>query len=434
MSVGGKLHIGMSLAPTWLSGEGWRRPDSDVEGIFSADYYVDIARRAEAAHVDFVFRPDTLFLPTAALENGPGFSSLDPTVLLATIARETSHVGLLSTVSTTFLPPYMAARQLQSLHWLSGGRAGWNIVTALDGHENFGLGEMPSAEERYQRAAEFTDVVMKLWASYPQDALKMDRGSGRFADAARVRPIEHQGPHFSVRGPLNLPAQGPTRMPLIQAGASTAGRNFAASVADAVFASTPDRQAAVDLRADLRMRAAAHGRSPDAINLMPGLSLYLAGSKAEAMELFKETHARADRARSLATIREMTGLDLSDWPQDRKVTVGDLPLPPETPRSRTHAQLLQRLIAREALTVGELLWRPEVMGSAHWQVIGTVEDAFEAVRDWTAAGAVDGFVAVPGGSVSSMRLVLERLLPKLADAGLFRKVYAGRTFAGHLAE
>ncbi|MCA1865265.1 NtaA/DmoA family FMN-dependent monooxygenase [Agrobacterium genomosp. 3] len=433
MSVAAKLHVGMSLAPTWLSGEAWRRADSDIGGVFSSDYFVDLAQRAEAAYVDFVFRPDTLFLRTEGLETGGGFASMDPTMLLAAIARETSRVGLLSTVSTTFLPPYVVARQIQSLNWLSNGRAGWNIVTALEGHENFGLKQMPSPQGRYERAAEFTQVVRQLWASFPNEALKLDRESGRFADSSLVRPVAHEGPHFSVKGPLNLPAHA-SRIPLVQAGASPEGRDFASSVADAVFASTPDMQAAIELRADLRRRAEGHGRRADEVKLMPGLSLYLASSRKEALELFAETHARANRARAFASIRDMTGLDLSEWPLTRIVTASDLPLPPETPRSRTHANLLRRLIERETLSVADLLQRPEVMGSGHWQIIGTVEDAFETIREWAQASAIDGFVAVPGGSVASMRLVLEQLLPRLGDAGLFRTGYSGHTFADHLAE
>ncbi|MCA2376021.1 NtaA/DmoA family FMN-dependent monooxygenase [Agrobacterium genomosp. 3 str. RTP8] len=433
MSVAAKLHVGMSLAPTWLSGEAWRRADSDISGVFSSDYFVDLAQRAEAAYVDFVFRPDMLFLRTEGLETGGGFASMDPTMLLAAIARETSRVGLLSTVSTTFLPPYVVARQIQSLNWLSNGRAGWNIVTALEGHENFGLKQMPSPQERYERAAEFTQVVRQLWASFPNEALKLDRESGRFADSSLVRPVAHEGLHFSVKGPLNLPAHA-SRIPLVQAGASPEGRDFASSVADAVFASTPDMQAAIELRADLRRRAEGHGRRADEVKLMPGLSIYLASSRKEALELFAETHARANRARAFASIRDMTGLDLSEWPLTRIVTASDLPLPPETPRSRTHANLLRRLIERETLSVADLLQRPEVMGSGHWQIIGTVEDAFETIREWAQASAIDGFVAVPGGSVASMRLVLEQLLPRLGDAGLFRTGYSGHTFADHLAE
>jgi FMN-dependent oxidoreductase (nitrilotriacetate monooxygenase family) len=434
MTKRNKLHIGMSLAPTWLSGDAWRRPDSDIEGIFGADFYVDIAKRSEAVKLDFVFRPDSLFLNAAVLEDGPGFSALDPTILLAAIARETSRIGLLSTVSTTFYPPYVVARQIQSLNWISNGRAGWNIVTALDGNENFGLPAMPSPQERYDRAAEFTEVVRRLWDSFPNEALRIDRANGRYADPSLIRPIDHEDAHFSVKGPLNLPACGRTRIPLIQAGASPAGRNFAASIADAIFASTPDRDAATELRKDLRERAVGHGRKAEDIRVLPGLSLYLAESREEARDLFAETHARVDRARKIASIRDMTGLDLTEWEDDRPVTGADLPEPPQKVRSRTHSGLLRRLILREAPRLSDLLTRPEVIGSAHWQLIGTVDDAVAEIRDWAAAGAMDGFIAVPGGSVDCMRLVLEALVPALAEEGLFRKEYAGTTFLDHLTE
>ncbi len=305
MSTPKRLHIGMSLAPTWLSGDAWRRPDSNIEGIFGSDFAVDIARRSEAAHLDFVFRPDVSSLPLDVLETGSGFASLDPTVLLAAVARETSRIGLVSTVSTTFYPPYVVARQLQSLHWISNGRAGWNIVTALQGHENFGLDAMPDAEQRYARAAEFTRLVHDLWDSFPREALLVDRESGRYADVSRVRPVDHDGEFLKVKGPLNLPAFGEAGIPLVQAGASESGRDFAASVADLVFAPTPDKEAALELRRDLSRRAERHGRSPRDVRLLPGFSLYLAESREEAREIFMQTHARLDRARKFATIRQM---------------------------------------------------------------------------------------------------------------------------------
>ncbi|SMX51068.1 NtaA/DmoA family FMN-dependent monooxygenase [Actibacterium lipolyticum] len=430
----GKLRIGMSLSPTWLSGEAWRRPDSGVNNLFSPEFYVDIAQRAEAAKLDFVFRPDTLFLNPAALETGPGFASLDPTLLLAAIAKETSHIGLLSTVSTTFLPPYVVARQLMSLHWLSGGRAGWNIVTALDGNRNFGQQHMPPADQRYARAAEFTEVVRALWDSFPNDALRIDRAAGRFADPAQVQPINHQGAHFTVEGPLNLPSYKDARVPLVQAGASGPGRDFAASVSDAIFASTPDMQAAIDLRKDLRDRAAGIGRSAGDIRLLPGLSLYLAPTRKEARELFLDTHARNTRAQRIANVLAMTGLDLTEWPGDRPITAKDLPPAPENPRSRTHSNLLRRMIERDAPTPDALLERPEVIGSAHWQVIGTVGDAVDAIRQWAEAGAIDGFVCVPGGSVTSMHLSLDEVIPALSDLGLFRRDYTATTLLGLLTE
>lgn len=434
MTAATKLHIGMSLAPTWLTGDAWRRDDSEVEGLFSSGYFADIAQRSERAKLDFVFRPDTLFMQADLLKNSPGFASLDPTILLAAIADKTSHIGLLSTVSTTFYPPYVIARQIQSLNALSKGRAGWNIVTALAGNENFGLSQMPSSEERYARAQEATEVVCRLWESFPEEAMRLDRASGIYSDPEKIRQLDHVGDYFSVKGPLNVPAPCKDRIPLVQAGASDVGRDFAGAVADAVFAATPDMAAALEIRTDLRKRAQAAGRSVDAIKVLPGLSLFLASSRAEATDLYWETHARVDRSKKFAGIKEAIGLDLTDWPHDKPVTLEDLPPQDPMVNSRTVAALLRRLIARDSPTPDEIMKAPEVIGAAHWQVIGTVGDAIDDIRRWQQAGAVDGFIAVPGGSVEAVRLTLEELVPELGDAGLFRKEYRGETFLSHLTE
>lgn len=428
------LKIGLSLAPTWMNGEAWRRPDSRAEDRHTLDYYVELSRRAEDAKLDFVFRPDTLFLNTGMLARGNGGDGMDATILMAAVAHATQKIGLLTTVSTTFFPPYVVARQIQSLNLLSGGRAGWNIVTALEGNDNFGLDTMPSSEERYERASEFTQVVRDLWGSFPGVARLVDKETGRYADPSKILPIDHAGKYFKVKGPLTVPSLPEDRIPLIQAGASAIGRDFAASVADAIFAATPDMEAAIALRQDLRSRALEHGRAADEIRVLPGLSLYLAPTRAEAEELFAETHAGTDRERKFASIREMTGLDLNGWPDDKPITPEDMPEPPEKVRSRTHSDLLRRMILRDQPTPEELLRRPEVIGSAHWQVIGTVEDALVQIRDWFGAGAIDGFIAVPGGSVGSLSLTLEQLVPALAEEGLFRRDYQGNSFLAHLQE
>ncbi len=293
---------------------------------------------------------------------------------------------------------------------------------------------MPDADERYARAAEFTELVHQLWGSFPFEALTIDRANGCYADTTQVRPVNHEGTYLKVKGPLNLPAFPGTRIPLIQAGASESGRDFAASVADLVFAPTPDKEAALELRRDLGRRAERHGRSAQAIRLLPGLSLYLADTREQARAVFMQTHGRMNRARKLASIKEMTGLDLADWPLDRPVTRADLPVVAPDASSRTHSSLLRRLIERESLSIDQLLLRPEVISAAHWQVVGTVDDAFEQIADWAASGAIDGFIAAPGGSVESLNLFLDQLMPRLVQAGLFRKGYSGSTFAHHLDE
>ncbi len=231
------------------------------------------------------------------------------------------------------------------------------------------------------------------------------------------RPDNHEGTYLKVKGPLNLPAFPGTRIPLIQAGASESGRDFAASVADLVFAPTPDKEAALELRRDLGRRAERHGRSAQAIRLLPGLSMYLADTREQARAVFMQTHGRMNRARKLASIKEMTGLDLADWPLDRPVTRADLPVVAPDASSRTHSSLLRRLIERESLSIDQLLLRPEVISAAHWQVVGTVDDAFEQIADWAASGAID-----------------DQLMPRLVQAGLFREGYSGSTFAHHLDE
>lgn len=429
-----QLHVGLSLSPTWLSGDAWRRPDSRVEDILGSDLYVDLARRAERAKLDFVFKPDSLFLDPGSLAAGPGFTSLDPVVLLATLARETSRIGLVSTASTTFLPPYVVARQLQSLDWVSGGRAGWNVVTSLDGQRNFGLTDMPSSQERYARAAEFTDVVRGLWASYPHDAVRVDRDAGVYADAAPVQPIDRGGEFLSVAGPLTLPAHPSGEIPLFQAGASPEGRDFAASVADAVFAATPDAEAGIELRADLRRRARAHGRDPETLTVLPGLSMFLAETAAQARDLHRETHARMGRERRFAFVEGALGLDLRSLDPGDRVPVDELGDPNRPVRSRTHADLLRRVVLRDRPTVAELLDRPEVVASAHWVVVGTADDAVEQIVDRAERNALDGFIALPGGSWDSLGIFFDSVMPRLVDRGLFRKEYAGTTLREHLAE
>lgn len=427
-----RLCIGMSVAPTWLSGEGWRQAGSGIEGLYSSDLALQVARRAEAAHLDFVFRPDAMFLPMPVMAQSFGFSSLDPTLLLAAIARETRRIGLVTTISTTFGHPYHAARQLMSLHWLSHGRAGWNVVTALQGNENFGLPEMPSSESRYARAAEFTEVVRRLWSSFPSEALLVDRAAGHYADTELILPIDHQGAQFQVKGPINLPQYPGPDIPLMQAGGSARGVDFAGQVADMVFGMTPDLPTALETRRQLSARAQAHGRHPRDVRLLPALSLYLGETRAEAQALFLATHARVDRAQRLRLVQDFLGLDLAGWPQDRRIALADLPADHRSSRCATQREALRRVIQDEGPTAEALLARPELLASVHWQVIGTVEDAVAEIAAWFRAGAIDGFIAVPGGSPRSLDLLLDALIPRLVQEGLFRAAYSADTLRGHL--
>lgn len=425
-----ELHIGLSLSPVWLRGKAWRLPHSGVEEMFSPAQTIAIARQAEAAHLDFLFRADTLYLDPHVLGDMPGFSALDPLVQLSLVAGVTDKIGLVTTASTTFHAPYTIARQLSSLHWLSNGRAGWNIVTALDGHQNFGLNTMPSSDWRYQRATEFVDLVQKLWESYPSKALQHDRSSGRFADKELVDTVDHRGEHFQLKGTTTVPGHAAGTPPLFQAGASETGRDFAARVADGIFAAAPTIETAIELRQDLRNRATQFGRGPDAVRVMPGLSFILAKTRAEARDLYADISPAIDLEKRFAFIEANLGIDLRNEPLDAPVSALR-PIVPHGVRSRTHADLLLRLVQSEGLSVGELLRRPETTGTAHWQIVGTADDAVETICAWQDAGALDGVIALPG-TYGSITVFLSDVVPALAERGRFRREYASSSLAGHL--
>lgn len=190
MTSNQELYIGLFLNATWNKGDGWRHPDSGVEQIGTIDYYIHWAKIAEKFKLDFLFRADYLYISPQMLSDSSNFGSPDPTLFFAAIARETNRIGLVTTISTTFNPPYVVARQLQSLHWLSNGRAGWNIVTSIEGADNFGNSPMPSPEERYAKAMELTDIVCKLWESFPNEAIVIDRKSGLFSDKDKVTAMQ----------------------------------------------------------------------------------------------------------------------------------------------------------------------------------------------------------------------------------------------------
>lgn len=423
MNDGRQLHIGLSLTATWLKG---RRPDPAETAAMGGNpvaFHLGLAQAAEKANLDFVFKPDTLAMSPAMAGNGPGAAGVDPTLLLAALARETDRIGLVTTASTTFNPPFVVARQIQSLHWISNGRAGWNVVTSIEGAENFGDAPMPPPDIRYRKAAEFVDVVRRLWESYPHAA----REGG-----ARAAAIDHSGEFFSVRGPLNVPGHEAGPPPLFQAGASDIGRDFAAAVGDATFAATPDIGAGLELRADLRQRAERHGRGADAVRVLPGLYFFLAATREEAQAMHRRAHAHLTPERRHESVKSILGLDTAGLALDERVTPALLPPADRPVRSRTHADLLRRFVEARHPTVAELLERPEVVGSAHWVCVGTVEDVLGDIVDWFEAGAMDGFIALPGGSLDSLRLFLDELVPALAGRGVFRRAYEGATLREHL--
>lgn len=399
-------------------------------GSLLIDEQIAFAKRAEAAKIDFVFRADYLGAKPELIAKSKGEVNIDPLFLMGAVARATTHIGLVTTVSTSFNPPYIIARQLQSLNWLSNGRIGWNIVTSIDGAENFSSEAMPPSEIRYRKAAECTDVVRKLWQSYPYEVLQADGDIEKIQ--ALVQPINHQGEFFSVAGPFNIPAHPAGEIPFFQAGASEAGRNFAASIANGIFAATPAMEIGVELRSDLRKRAVAQGRDADAIRVMPGLYFFIGDTFEEAEIMYKKAHEYLTTARRLGFLKMTINADLSHLALTDKVTLDMLPAEDAPVRSKTHASLLRRFVAQYEPTLEELLQRPEVIGSAHWVVMGTAQQVGDQIIEAFEAGALDGFIGVPGGPAKSLDLFFDEVLPYLVDKGVFKEAYEGNTLRQHL--
>ncbi|MEQ6356705.1 NtaA/DmoA family FMN-dependent monooxygenase [Lysinibacillus sp. M3] len=413
------LIIGMHLV---VNGEGKKGALIDEQIAF--------AKRAEAAKLDFVFKADYLIAHPELIAKMKGTVGLDPSFLMATVARETKQIGLVTTVSTSFNPPYIIARQLQSLNWISEGRLGWNLVTSIDGASNFSNELMPSSEERYAKASECKDVVQRLWHSNPFEILEANGDLEKIKEL--VKPINHDGEYFHVKGPLNIPMHPAGDIPLFQAGASDIGRQFAAAVSNAIFAATPDIEVGIELRNDLRKRAVELGRSADDMRLLPGLYFFIGDTYEEALEMHRKAHEHLTIERRYIALESVIGMDIRHLALMDCVTANMLPPENQKVRSKTHAHLVRRYIIENEPTVEELLERPEVIGSAHLVAIGAPQDIVNQIVKFYEKGAMDGFIAVPGGPAKSLDLFFSDVIPNLVERGLFRADYEGSTLRSHL--
>ena len=312
MSAGRKLRLGAFLYGLGHHAAAWRHPDVDPQDAFRADFYIDLARKAEAAKFDAVFFADNVGLlggPPEAISFGPPVYFWEPLTLLSAIATHTSRIGLIATVSTSYMAPYHVARKFAALDHLSGGRAGWNLVTSGTDAEaaNFGLAHQLAHDERYDRAAEHIAVVKALWDSWQDDPVIADKASGRFFDPSKVQALDHVGQYFSVRGPLQSgrPIQG--HPVVVQAGSSAAGQELAARTAEVVFTAQQSLESAVAFAQGLKDKAEIQGRTRDSVLVMPGVSIYVAPTRAEAQA---SAICRSGRQRS--GFQDLSGLG-PDW-------------------------------------------------------------------------------------------------------------------------
>jgi FMN-dependent oxidoreductase (nitrilotriacetate monooxygenase family) len=423
------LHLNAFLMSTGHHEASWRLPESDPRANTDIEHYKALARTAERGTFDSLFLADSPALWGGVAQRPSGV--IEPLTLLTVLSTVTEHIGLIATASTSYNSPYNLARRFASLDHVSGGRAGWNIVTTAGGAaaRNFGLDDVPEHAERYARAAEFTDVALKLWDSWDPDVLVGDKELGVWGDDRKVHPARHRGRFYAVEGALNIP-RSPQGAPLIvQAGSSEDGKDFAAHYAEAVFTAQQTLADAKSFYADLKARTAAAGRDPDGIKILPGLVPVIGSTVAEARardaeleELITYEHGRGRLAELLHVPLERLGLD------DR--LPDDLPPPARVNGAQSRYELVVSLARRDRLTVRELIGRLGG-GRGHRTFAGTPEQVADQIEAWFGDGAADGFNIMPPVLPSGLDLFVDEVVPILRRRGLFRDAYVpGQTLRG----
>lgn len=426
-----RLRLGAFMRPVSIHTAAWRYPDAFPDANFNFAHYQRFAETLERGRFDAFFMADhlaVLNMPMAALKRSATVTSFDPLTLLPALAVTTRHLGLIATASTTYNDPYHVARKFASLDHISGGRAGWNVVTSANPDEalNFGRPEHMEHDARYRLAREFYDVVIGLWDSWADDAFIRDVDSGVYFDPDKMHMLDHRGPHLSVRGPLNIarPIQGwPV---IVQAGASEAGRQLAAEIAEVVFSGANDLADAQAYYADVKGRMAACGRSRDHLKILPGAFVVVGDSTDEAHAKKTRLDGLVHSDSGMATLGVLLGHDVSGYDLD-----GPLPDIPESNAARSGRQKLVDMAQRDGLTIRQLA--QYVGGSfSTLEIIGTPVEIADRMEEWLLTDACDGFNVMfpylPGG----LDDFVDRVIPELQRRGLFRREYEGATLRENL--
>src|ERR1700712_1156524 len=416
------LKLGLFLRATGHHLAAWRDSGSQADAGIRLDHYVDLARKAEAAGFDPLFLADSVSVrgidaPTFDRVIAPSLT-FEPLTLLSALAAVTSRTGRVATASTSYSEPFNLARQFASLDQLSGGRVGWNLVTSSDpdAAKNFGgasQGQQAAHADRYGRAREFHQVVDKLWDSWEDDALLLDKEKGVFLDRNKLHITDHQGEHFNVRGPLNVLRSPQGKPVLVQAGASEDGRALAAATAEAIFAAHQSLADAQAFYSDIKSRAAVLGRKPEHIKILPGVTIFTAPTSAQA-------HAKHQRLQDLVHPQVglsllsglLGGVDLSHLPLD-----GPLPQDlPATNASKSRQQLILQLAA-EGLSIRELYLR--LAGArGHWTLVGSPQEVVDQLQAWFEGYGADGFNILPPTYPEGLDDFISLILPELKRRGL----------------
>ena len=424
------LHFSAFIWPNGYHESAWRVVDDDVRGVLGLPYYADIARIAERGLMDAIFLADNIAIAEYRTTYLPQ-TQFDPISVLSALAAVTSHIGLIGTGSTTYSKPWELARRFATLDHLSGGRAGWNIVTTVTplAAAAFGEPSHPDHADRYARAHEFVEIATRAWDSWEDDAVIGDRERGVWADRRKLHAPRFHGQYYDAEGILPFPRSPQGRPVLVQAGQSAAGIGLAARYAELVFSGPPSLEAAVAFRAGLHAQVTAAGRDPAHVLALPALMVTLGGTEAEAQ-------ARARQLEELASPEFRWQNALYTAGLDPDAFDPDVPLPAElwagqpAPSSRAE-QLYAAARARPGASLREVAGQM-TGGAGQMHFIGTPEQLAAHVIAWQDAGAIDGFTIMGSTLPYELAAFADHVVPLLQGRGRFRSEYTGHTLRDHL--
>ena len=426
---GEMMKLGAFFHPTGNHVAAWLHPESQIDAGTNFQHYAEITRTAERGKFDLMFVADAVAVregKLSALSRWPQYMAyFDPLTLLPALAAVTQHIGLVATATTSYNEPYHIARKFASLDHISGGRAGWNVVTSSNVAEayNFGREQHYEHDERYDRAVEFVGVVKGLWDSWDDDAFIRDRTSGRYFDPTKLHTLNHKGAHFSVRGPLNV-ARSPQGHPvLFQAGSSEVGRDAAARFAEGVFTPQHNLADAQAFYGDLKGRMARYGRLPASLKVMPGLNAIVGRTKKDAIEKhrFLQSKIHPDVGLELLS-NQLGGFDLAGYDLDGPLP--EIPVQYGAVSGQTSMRYILRWAREEGLSIREIYQR---FAGARGQrtLIGSPADIADDMEAWFRGYGVDGFLMHPSHLPGGLDDFVELVIPELQERGLFRSEYEG---------
>ncbi len=407
----------------------WLDEDLPADASVDINWYINLARQAEEAKFDLIFIVDSQFITA---DSPPHYlNRFEPMTLLSALAVRTTHLGLVATMTTSYNDPFNVARRLASLDLISGGRAGWNVVTSGDAGAaaNFSRAEHFDYDTRYARGLEFVRVCQGLWDSYEEDAFPRDRSARKFLDPGRQHPLNHHGEHFQVAGPLNI-ERSPQGQPVIfQAGDSEQGRDLGALIAEGIFTFGPSLEAAQAFYRDIKGRAAARGRGSDEIVIMPAASFFIGDTDAEAREIERDLQtADRDFDRALAELGRPFA-----WHDFRAYDL-DAPFPQQAlvhaeRGFRTGAEKIAKMAADNDWTLRQTV---EFLSSPRpTPFAGAPATVADRIGEWFEGRALDG-ISVLIDHPSQWRRFRAEVIPLLQERGLFRTEYESATLRGNL--